>query len=111
MKLNGVTALRLTLQARGFAIARASFDDLKAHDPDLEVSESDLNRCGYRLLGSGEQAQALEVFKLFFSLHPDGSNAYASLAGGYEATGDTASAIASSRKSLELDPLNTNGIA
>ncbi len=110
MKLNGVTALRVALQKRGFANARATFDDLKAHDPDFDVAESDLNRWAYRLLGSNKPARALEVFKLVVSLHPDSSNAYDSLAGGYEATGNKASAITNYRKSLELDPHNSNGI-
>ena len=110
MKLNGVTALRVALQAHGFANARATFDALKAHNRDFDVSENDLNRWGYRLLGSNKPTEALEVFKLVVSLHPDSSNAYDSLAGGYEAIGDKVSAIANYRKSLALDPNNSNGV-
>lgn len=109
MKLNGVTALRVALQARGFVDARTTFDGLKARDPEFEVAESDLNRWGYRLLGSNRAKDALEVFKLVVSLHPDSSNAYDSLAGGYEAVGNKALAIENYRRSLALDPGNSNG--
>jgi cytochrome c-type biogenesis protein CcmH/NrfG len=41
-------------------------------------------------------------------LYPQSSNAYDSLGEAYAANGDKANAIASYRRSLELDPKNSN---
>jgi tetratricopeptide (TPR) repeat protein len=108
MKLNGVTALRVALQQNGFTDLQSTYDALKASNPDFEASEADLNRWGYRLLGAGKTAQALGIFQLIVSLHPDSGNAFDSLASGYEAVGANELAIANYRRSLELDPANDN---
>ncbi len=109
-KLAGLDSLRVALERRGFGNARAVYDDLLARDTQFGVAEAALNRWAYRLLLSGKGHEALEVFKLVVSLHPDSGNAYDSLAGGYEALGDKANAIANYRASLKLDATNTNAI-
>lgn len=109
-RLSGLDSLRVELERRGFGNARAVYDDLLAQDAQFGVAETVLNRWAYRLLLSGKGNEALEVFKLVVSLHPDSGNAYDSLAGGYEALGDKVDAIANYRVSLELDPRNTNAV-
>jgi CubicO group peptidase (beta-lactamase class C family) len=109
-RLSGLDSLRVGLERRGFGNARALYDDLAAQDAQFGVAEAVLNRWAYRLLLSGKGYEALEIFKLVVSLHPDSGNAYDSLAGGYEALGDKAEAIANYKVSLELDPKNTNAV-
>ena len=54
--------------------------------------------------------EALEIFKLNTSLFPDGYNVYDSEAEAYEGLGDKANAIKFYRRSLELNPKNTNAV-
>jgi CubicO group peptidase (beta-lactamase class C family) len=108
LKLPGITVLRVELQRHGFQNAGAIASEIKAKDPAFEIPGTDLNKWGYRLLGKGKLPEALEIFKLTVSLYPENANAYDSLADAYEATGDKASAIVNYRRSLELDPRNTN---
>jgi CubicO group peptidase (beta-lactamase class C family) len=110
MRLPGISALRLELQKRGFGNARAVVAELRKKDASLQLPEVELNDWGYRLLTSGKPKQALEIFKLIVSLHPESGNAYDSLADGYEVNGDRALAIQNYKRSLELDPKNTNAV-
>jgi cytochrome c-type biogenesis protein CcmH/NrfG len=48
------------------------------------------------------------VFLKNVELHPNSSNVYDSLGEAYVAVGDSASAIANYRRSLQLDPKNDN---
>jgi CubicO group peptidase (beta-lactamase class C family)/Tfp pilus assembly protein PilF len=72
------------------------------------LDERHLTILGYDLLGLKRVDDALEVFKLNVSLYPQSANAYDSLAEGYEAAGDKASAIKNFKRSLELNPKNSN---
>lgn len=56
----------------------------------------------------GDLKEAVEVFKLNVALYPTSANTYDSLAEAYELSGEKALAIANYRRSLELDPQNTN---
>lgn len=62
------------------------------------------------MLRRGKPAQAIAVFKLVVSLYPTSGNAYDSLADGYEVIDQPDLAIANHRRSLELDPKNTNAV-
>ena len=53
---------------------------------------------------------ALEVFKQNVAYYPASADVYDSLAEGYEAIGDKASAIKNFKKSLEFNPKNSNAI-
>ena len=53
-------------------------------------------------------ADAVEIFALNTERFPQSGNAYDSLGEAYLVLGDTAKAIANYRKSLTLDPKNSN---
>jgi tetratricopeptide (TPR) repeat protein len=76
----------------------------------MVLSETELNDWGYRLLASGQPRQALEVLKIVPILYSGSSNAYDSLREAYAANGDKVDAITNYRRSLELDPKNTNAL-
>ena len=62
-------------------------------------------------LGLLQQKKVLEsiaVFKVNVEFYPKSSNVYDSLGEAYMANGDKALAIANYKKSLELDPANSN---
>jgi tetratricopeptide (TPR) repeat protein len=71
-----------------------------------DFGEGSLNELGYELLGAGDAAAALRVFRLNVEAYPQSANVYDSLAEALEQSGDRDEAIANYRKSLELDPKN-----
>ena len=74
---------------------------------DLYVSEDDLNTIGYELIKK-YPADAVDLFKLNVKMYPKSYNAYDSLAEGYMDMGDNKQAIKNYKKSLKLNPKNTN---
>ncbi|CAN5543247.1 hypothetical protein BH10ACI1_BH10ACI1_06010 [soil metagenome] len=72
--------------------------------------ESEINTIGYRLLGMKKNDEAVEIFKLNVELYPESFNVYDSLAEGYMNQGNKELAIKFYKKSLEINPNNTNAI-
>lgn len=106
-----VTALRMQLRERGFEHAIEVFNELKKKDPAFQPTERELNDWAYRMLnGGGKPKEALEIFKLNVFLYPNSANVYDSVAEAYAANGQRDLAIQNYKRSLELDPQNTNAI-
>jgi CubicO group peptidase (beta-lactamase class C family) len=104
-----VTALRMELRKRGYEQAIEVFKELKLKNPEFQPLENDLNDWAYRMLnGGGKPKEALEIFKLNVFLYPASANVYDSVAEAYEANGNRELAIVNYKRSLELDPKNTN---
>ena len=81
---------------------------MRADTTRFALSESEINRLGYFLLSRGDPSRAIEVFALNVRAFPRSANVYDSLGEAQLARGDTALAVASYRKSLALDPGNSN---
>ena len=80
-------------------------------NPDVYyVSKSKLNSLGYWLLEQDRIEDALDVFRLNVKLHPDYANGFDSLGEGYMIAGEVDLAIENYKKSLEMDPGNSNGL-
>jgi len=77
----------------------------------VHLSENDVNRRGYVLLGEGKIKEAIEIFKLNITYFPSSDNCYDSLAEAYEAAGDKTNALANYKRSLELNPKSPHSIA
>ena len=104
-----VTALRMALRKRGFENAIAVFQELKRRDASFQPLENDLNDWAYRMMnGGGKPKEALEIFKLNVFLYPNSANVYDSVAEAYAVNGNRELAISNYKRSLELDPKNTN---
>ena len=58
----------------------------------------------------GKLKEVIEVFKLNITFFPTSDNCYDSLAEIYEAAGDKGGAIASYKRSLELNPKSQHSI-
>ena len=78
---------------------------------EMKPTESEINNLGYRLLQSGAKEKALEVFLENIQLYPNSFNVYDSAAEAYMETKQDELAIKNYKKSLALNPENTNGIA
>jgi CubicO group peptidase (beta-lactamase class C family) len=106
-----VTALRIQLRSRGFGRAVEVYNELKKKDAGFRPSETDLNDWAYRMLnGGGKKKEALEIFKLNVHLYPQSANVYDSVAEAFEANGERELAVKNYKRSLELDPGNTNAV-
>ena len=108
-KASLVDELMKTLAAGDARQIIARYRELKAKSPNAyDFSEPEVNRLGYVLLQRGRVADAIDVFLLNVEEFPKSSNVYDSLAEAYAAHGDRDLAIANYKKSLELNPKNTN---
>ena len=104
-----VDLLQQTFMEKGLDAGLAHYRDLKAKQSEVyDFSEPELNRLGYRLLQAGKQNEAIEIFKLNVAEYPKAFNTYDSLGEAYMVSGNKELAILNYKKSLELNPQNTN---
>jgi CubicO group peptidase (beta-lactamase class C family) len=94
--------------ARGGDALR-DYREAKEKNASIAITESQMNRIGYDLLGLKRVKEAVEAFKLNVADFPKSSNVYDSLGEAYAIAGQKELAIFSYKKSLELDPANANG--
>ncbi|NOG83134.1 MAG: serine hydrolase [Planctomycetes bacterium] len=73
--------------------------------------EGQLDSLGYYLLGKKKIMEAIDVFKLNTTSYPEASSPYDSLGDAYTINEDYESAITNYKKSLELNPTNSNSEA
>ena len=100
-----------TVREQGVEAAIKQYYDLKKnHADEWDFQERELNLLGYALLGEHKIKDAIEIFKLNVAVYPMAANTYDSLGEAYLANGDRELAIKNYRKSLELDPKNTNAV-
>jgi Tfp pilus assembly protein PilF len=74
------------------------------------VEEDRINNLGYGLMRQKKLAEAIALLKLNVEFYPTSWNVYDSLAEMYMTNGDKDLAIANYKKSVELNPGNTNGV-
>ena len=87
-------------------------EELKSNRSEIENSlENKINRFGYFALNEGMTDWALKIFTLNVELFPQSANNYDSLAEAYMKNGQNDGAIKNYKKSLELNPENTNAKA
>lgn len=87
----------------------ADGDAAVAREAGTKLTEQQVNRVGYWLLGKKKTREAIAVFEKNVRDHPDSWNVHDSLGEAYAADGQRDRAIASYEKSLSLNPSNTNG--
>jgi CubicO group peptidase (beta-lactamase class C family) len=93
------------------AEAAAGYRKIKKELPsNAAVAESRLNTLGYGMLRRGRRAEAIAVFSLNVEFYPASANTYDSLAEAYMENGDRELAVRNYRRSLELDPGNSNAV-
>lgn len=108
-KMSIAEAMFKTVGEKGLVAAIAQYRDLKAKQSDVyDFSEEELNRLGYQLLGARKVDEGIEVLKLNVDAYPAAFNTYDSLGEAYMTSGNKELAIVNYKKSLELNPKNTN---
>lgn len=108
-RMSIVPVLNKTIAEKGIEAGIAQYRDLKAkQSATYDFTEPELNRLGYQLLRNGKAKEAIEIFKLNVEAYPQGFNTYDSLAEAYMTINERELAIQNYKKSLELNPKNTN---
>jgi len=111
-KISIVPVLEKTINEKGIAAGVAQYRDLKAKESaTYNFAEAELNQLGYQLLRTGKPREAIEIFKLNVEAYPQGFNTYDSLGEAYVAVNERELAKQNYKKSLELNPNNTNAVA
>jgi len=93
---------------------KSVFSEFKRRRADTAryfIDTSGINNFGYELLNDGKHNEALEVFTFFTEEFPENANAYDSLGEAYFSSEDLDNALLNYKKSLELNPNNTNAKA
>jgi tetratricopeptide (TPR) repeat protein len=96
----------------GVPAAEKKLKEMQKRRQDGPVfEENDFNNLGYQLLQEKKLESAIYVFETNARLYPESWNTWDSLGEAAAKVGQTDKAIASYRKSLELNPRNKNGQA
>jgi TolA-binding protein len=96
----------------GLARALAAFKEARKRDPQAVLfQEATLNNLGYRLIQKGRVKDAIGIFQLNTEAYPLSANTYDSLGEAYMLDGDKELAIRNYKRSLELNPQNTNAVS
>lgn len=104
--------LRKVIESKGIEEGMATYWSLKKENPDdYDFSENELNNLGYYYLGQEKFDIAIAIFKANVKAFPKAFNPYDSLGEAYMKNGDNEKAIANYKKSVELNPGNSGGIA
>jgi CubicO group peptidase (beta-lactamase class C family) len=101
--------LAASLAHSEFTQASSLVENFKAHHrSEFYADEEEINSLGYYFLGAQNTRAAVMILKFNAGLFPTSANAFDSLGEAFLDVGDSANAIANYRKSLELNPKNTN---
>jgi tetratricopeptide (TPR) repeat protein len=97
------------LMAGNIDKAIEGYRQIKRERPNAAaISEERLNGLGYGFMRAKKLPEALVYFKLNVEFYPNSWNVYDSLAEAYMQSGEKDLAIANYKKSLKLNPGNTN---
>jgi len=103
--------LKSVMDLDGKADLASVYDDLKTNaSENYNFGEDIINDLGYYYMNRKELTKAITVFKLVVDKFPESSNAYDSYGEALLANGNTEAAITNYKKSVELNPANTNGV-
>src|SRR6476661_363493 len=106
----GLKALRAALAKSKYQNTLSTYTATRRQHPELFLAEGYVNSWGSEMLGKEQKQEAIGVFELNVGLYPQSANAYDSLGEAYEASGSREQAIRNFRRSLQLNPANSNAV-
>jgi len=105
-----VYVLRKTIDEKGIKEAWIVYNDItKNKKAEFDFNEANINSLGYAYIENNIDA-ALAVFKMNIELYPNSWNVYDSYGEALLKNGQKDSAIVYYKKSIQMNPGNTNGI-
>lgn len=105
---SGVEKIKEAYKKSGISAAKKVYQRIKVNTQDFYFTENGFNSFGYELIRESKNNDALVIFKLGVDKYPFSSNLHDSLAEAYMNNGQKELAIKNYKKSLELNPGNTN---
>ncbi len=111
VKKSGAEAVKKSADAHGVEGAWQTYQDLKKESATYEFSEGEMNTLGYNYLETGDIKMALAIFEMNVENYPNSSNVYDSYGEALMKDGQQELSIKNYKKSLELNPGNSGGIA
>ncbi|MDB5242452.1 MAG: serine hydrolase, partial [Spirosoma sp.] len=102
--------LRQSILSEPLTQSRQKFNAWKA-DKTYMLTEGEVNQLGYELMSDGKLTESIAVFTLNAEAFPDSYNVYDSRGEAYMKAGNKSAAIEDYKKSIALNPRNTNGFA
>lgn len=109
VKKSALAEIRKALDSQGPDAAWKTYEELKK-DLSYSLDEDACNTLGYNYLEGGNTKAALVLFKINAAAYPKSANAYDSYAEALMKDGQKEAAIENYKKSLELNPGNTNAV-
>jgi CubicO group peptidase (beta-lactamase class C family) len=106
--ISPIVATKLIASQRGVERALTEYRAMRGSQPARLFGPGDLNGWGYMLMEQQRMADALHVFADNAGYYPDNAYAFDALGEAQLALGQMHEAVRSYRRSLELDPENTN---
>jgi len=104
-------AIANTIMHKGIEAGIEQYHRLRQEQPnDYDFTEPQLNALGYALLQHDRVEYAIAVFELNAEMFPNSADCYDSLGEAYMSFGNKERAIASYKRSLELNPRNQNAV-
>ncbi|MBK9107582.1 MAG: serine hydrolase [Saprospiraceae bacterium] len=110
VKKSGLANIKEALDKQGADAALNIYAKIKMEESMYEFDESAINALGYVYMGKGKMAEAIAVFKINVDQFPKSDNVYDSYAEAMMKDGQKEAAIINYKKSLELNPANTNAV-
>lgn len=111
LKTSIIEVLFKTVKTEPIEKVIQQYHDLKARKSTVyDFSEPKLNLLGYYLLNKNRITDAIAIFKMNVEAFPEAWNVYDSLGEAYALANETELAIQNYRKSLEINPQNTNAV-
>jgi hypothetical protein len=111
LKPHVAVELRKHIDQHGAEGLEKRFNEIKqASADDYDFDEMEINALGYYYLGQKNTDAALVIFKINTLEYPQSSNVWDSYGEALMEKGQTADAIINYKKSLELNPGNTNAV-
>ena len=102
--------LEKEIKEEGVPATIARYRQMRLRYPTEYLKERTLNVLGYQQLKAHHVEEAIALFKLNVEMYPRAFNTYDSLGEAYMVHGDRLLAIRNYRKSLALNPQNTNAV-
>ncbi len=98
------------IEAKGVKGLKKKYKEIKSKGGQYEIDEGNINTLGYQYLNSGNIEAALAVFEINVAEFPEAFNVYDSYGEALLKNEQKEEAIANYKKSLDLNPGNTNAI-
>lgn len=102
--------LSYVINEDGIETALKQFQQMKEEKDLFSLKENEMNQLGYLLLGENKIEDALAVFKINVEEFPKSANVYDSYGEALLRKGNKEEAIVNYKKSVELNPRNTDAI-